>query len=49
MDIETEKTKKCSTCNKTLEYSMFAKNKNTKDGYAFSCKKCKGATAERGK
>lgn len=32
--------KNCTTCNNLLSLNMFYKNKNNKDGYKFSCKKC---------
>ena len=35
-----EQTKICSTCRRDLPLSMYHKNKNTYDGYQYSCRMC---------
>ena len=36
----TVKFKKCSICQITLNIIYFSKNRTTKDGYSYHCKKC---------
>lgn len=37
---QKEQTKICSTCRRDLPLSMYHKNKNTYDGYQYSCRMC---------
>jgi len=39
--MEEMKTKRCSKCGETKDVSEFHNNKKNRDGYEYSCKKCK--------
>lgn len=39
----------CSTCKETKLYTEFGKNRNNRDGYQYSCKKCRKNWADNNK
>lgn len=39
-------TKVCYSCKETKEFSLFRKNKGTKDGFTASCKRCLNAVRD---
>jgi len=41
--LSTGDYKSCTVCNKLLRFSDFNKNRNSKDGYQHSCRKCTAA------
>jgi len=42
------KNKKCTKCKITKPINEFYKNKTTKDGYCYQCKKCKSEKNKKG-